>query len=66
MGSYGVTDRATEGAGYPDALSSLGLIDRRLDNALPDAADAESGSWVARPPILRDRMSDEREGGIVF
>ena len=45
MGSKtGVADRATEGAGDPDALRSLGLIDRCLDNALPDTADTESGS----------------------
>ena len=47
----GVTNRAAEVAGNADALSSLGLVDLCLENALPDAAYAESSSEVARPLI---------------
>ena len=47
----GVTDRVMEVAGDADKLSSLGLIDLCLNNALPDAAGAESSSEVARPLI---------------
>ena len=61
----GVTDRTMDpkGAGDAAVFVLLGLSDRCRDNALPDTADVESGSGVARQLMVTGGMSNERDGG---